>query len=151
MKKERAVQLRWRVALSGGVRLGIVPDRVFALEKTNIPRDPSPAFFFVEADRGTMPVIRKNLLRTSMFRKLLTYEATWKAGLHKSLFDFHRFRVLIVTTSPARTSSLIEACAKLRRCRGLFLFCDTATLARHDNIFDAPWRTGEGETATLLP
>jgi hypothetical protein len=37
----------------------------------------SSGHFFLEADRGTMPVTRWTLSQTSFFRKLLAYEATW--------------------------------------------------------------------------
>lgn len=139
-------QFRWRVQINGHLKLGIIPDRVFALDENG-----NQAFFFVEVDRGTMPVIRKNHSQSSMFRKFLAYEATWSKGLHQSLFGFHRFRVLTVTTSAARLKSLIEACSYLKSGHGLFLFCDQASLKEHGDIFKVPWINGRGETVTSLP
>ena len=66
---------KWRV--EGKLRLGVVPDRVFVLEYADGSGVTQRAYFFLEADRGTMPVIRKNLVQTSFYRKLLCYEATW--------------------------------------------------------------------------
>jgi hypothetical protein len=56
---------------------------VFALEYPDHGGQPQRAYFFLEADRGTMPVIRKVLVQTSFFRKLLAYEATWTNKVHQ--------------------------------------------------------------------
>jgi len=141
---------KWHARLIGGAAVGIIPDGVFALDSIDANGTSNRAFFFLEADRGTMPIVRKNLSQTSMFRKLLAYEATWTHGMHRTLFGFHRFRVLTVTTSPERTASLIEACSKLKSGHGLFLFCDEATLKQQGDIFTVPWKTGRGNTTTLL-
>jgi DNA-binding Lrp family transcriptional regulator len=136
---------RWRVNMENGVNLGIVPDRVFALE-----RESERAFFFLEADRGTMPVIRKSLSQTSFYRKLLAYSATWSQGIHRSRFGFHRFRVLTVTTSAERVNSLLDACSQLQHGHGLFLFADRTILDSPD-ILSASWQSGKaGKTGTLL-
>ena len=138
---------KWRVKVNNRVSLGIIPDRVFAIES----RDESTAFFFLEADRGTMPIVRKNLSQSSFWRKLLAYEATWATGLHRSQFGFRRFRVLTVTTSAARVESLVAACAQLRRGHGRFLFCDQATFKNHGNMLTMPWKTGRrGKTSSML-
>jgi hypothetical protein len=138
---------RWRVnmEMESGVNLGIVPDRVFALESES-----DRAFFFLEADRGTMPVIRKSLSQTSFYRKLLAYSATWSQGIHRSRFGFHRFRVLAVTTSAERVKSFLDACSQLQHGHGLFLFADLTILDGPD-ILSAPWQSGKaGKTGTLL-
>ena len=135
---------RWRVNLSNRKRLGVIPDRVFALENGARER----AYFFLEADRGTMPVKRRTLTQTSFHRKLLAYEATWSQSIHRSRFGFHRFRVLTVTTSPARVTSLVEACSQLERGQGLFLFADRSVL---EDVFSPIWQTGKhGEAASLI-
>lgn len=147
---KRQQLFRWRVRINRNTTLGVVPDQIFALELDeggNVSR----THFFLEADRGTMPVKRKNLSQTSLYRKLLAYQATWAKGLHKSLFGFHRFRVLIVTKSADRVQSLIDACSGLKRGRGLFLFCDEAKLKESLNIFDAFWTTGTDVSTKLLP
>lgn len=147
---DRTASFRWRARIETGHHLGLIPDRAFALAQDDRTNNSAPSCFFLEADRGTMPVIRKNLSQTSIYRKLLAYEATWKTGTHEQLFGFHRFRVLFVTTSAARLESVVRACSKLKSAHGLFLFCDQATLARCDNIFEAPWKNGRGETSALL-
>jgi hypothetical protein len=136
---------RWRADIGRGVTLGVIPDAVFAIE-----REGRRTCFFLEADRGTMPVIRKNLLQTSMYRKFLAYQATWEQGVHKTRFGFSRFRVLVVTPSEERVKSLVEACSQLERGHGLFLFGATTILARPEGILSAQWQTGKGEVTTLL-
>src|ERR1019366_2602028 len=66
---------QWRVKTRGGIRLGVIPDQVFALEYTDQNAQPQRVHFFLEADRGTMPVVRSGLTQTSFYRKLLAYEA----------------------------------------------------------------------------
>jgi len=89
--------------------LGIIPDGVFALRYSDRSSGRETDYFFLEADRGTMPVTRKNLLRTSLARKYLAYHAAWKQGLHARLFGLPNFRVLIVTTTEARRRNLERA------------------------------------------
>src|ERR1035437_2626380 len=74
---------QWRVKTPGGIKLGVIPDRVFALEYTDQNAQPQRVYFFLEADRGTMPVVRSRLTQTSFYRKLLAYEATWTQKIHQ--------------------------------------------------------------------
>jgi hypothetical protein len=141
----------WQVKISNRLKLGVIPDYVFALDFKDQRGTGNRAFFFLEADRATMPVIRKNLSQTSFYRKLRAYEATWSQSIHETLFGFHRFRVLTVTTSGERVNSLVEACSRLERGQGLFLFADRTVLEKQGNMFSAVWQTGkEGETVSLL-
>ena len=141
---------RWKVTLSNRQKLGLIPDQVFALESADQPPGRNRAFYFLEADRATMPVVRENLFQTSLFRKLLAYEATWTQGLHRSRFDFHRFRVITVTSSPRRVENLVAACQNLERGHGLFLFADRHSLGEADPLaYD--WKSGRpNETTRLL-
>ncbi len=140
----------WQVNLLGRA-VGIVPDRVFALEFPTAGGRRERSYFFLEADRGTMPVVRKNLLQTSFLRKLLAYEATWARSIHRTRFGFHRFRVLTVTTSTVRVQSLVKACSEVARGRGLFLFADRSVLERPELLFGELWQTGNpGETTSIL-
>ena len=141
---------RWKVSLNGGTRLGVVPDCVFGLEFADQPPDRNHAYFFLEADRGTMPITRSGLHHSSFHRKFLAYEATWLQELHRKHFGFHRFRVLTVTTSTDRLKHLIEACRQLERGQGLFLFADaTGFLAVPDPLVFT-WQSARGEQTTRL-
>ncbi|HXR46698.1 MAG TPA: replication-relaxation family protein [Candidatus Limnocylindrales bacterium] len=140
---------RWKVKINDGQKLGVIPDRVFALEFPDTNGTSQRAHFFLEADRGTMPVVRRNLSQTSFRRKLIAYEATWNQNIHRLRFGFNRFRVLTVTTSPARVNSLVQACSQLKSGHGLFLFADQSILS--GDILSARWQTGRpGEVAGLL-
>ena len=142
---------KWYVNITSRQRLGVIPDRVFALEFTGKSGNPERAYFFLEADRGTMPVIRHSLTQTSFYRKLLAYEATWSQSIHQKRFGFHRFRVLTVTTSAKRVESLVNACSQLKRGQGLFLFADRSVLEKPTEILSAIWQTGRpGQTGRLL-
>ena len=140
---------QWRVKTREGVKLGVIPDRVFALEYPDQNAQTQRVHFFLEADRGTMPVVRSGLTQTSFYRKLLAYEATWTQKIHQRHLGIHRFRVLTVTTIAARVKSLLEACSQLKRGHGLFLFADRTVLEK--DPFSAVWRCGKsGETAGIL-
>jgi DNA-binding Lrp family transcriptional regulator len=140
---------QWRVKVQGGVRLGVIPDRVFALEYAGQNGQLERVHFFLEADRGTMPVVRSGLTQTSFYRKLIAYEATWTQKIHQRDLGVHRFRVLTVTTVAARVKSLLDACSQLKRGHGLFLFADRTVLEK--DPFSAVWRRGKSsDTAGIL-
>lgn len=140
---------QWTVNISNRLKLGVIPDRVFALEFPDASGTSQRAYFFLEADRGTMPVTRRTLFQTSFHRKFLAYEATWTQNIHRTRFGFHRFRVLTVTTSTTRVESLVDACSQLERGRGLFLFADQTILS--GDLFSSIWQTGKpGKTGGLL-
>jgi DNA-binding Lrp family transcriptional regulator len=137
---------QWRVKTQGGIRLGVIPDRVFALDYTDQNTQPQRVHFFLEADRGTMPVVRSGLTQTSFYRKLIAYEATWTQKVHQRRLGIHRFRVLTVTTVAARVKSLLDACSQLKRGHGLFLFADRTVLEK--DPFSAVWRRGKSSDTT---
>jgi|ERR1044071_1232589 hypothetical protein len=143
--------VKWKVALPNGTQIGIMPDRVFALEYSGDNKKWERAYFFLEADRGTMPVNRRNLNQTSFYRKLLAYQSTWSQAIHRIRFGFHRFRVLTVTSTPQRINSLRNACSKLKAGHGLFLFTDQAEFENAPDILSHQWQTARpGQTTTLL-
>ena len=149
--RNRRDPFHWSVTLANRRKLGVIPDRVFALEFTDQPKERNRVLYFLEADRATMPVDRHNLAQSSFYRKLLAYEATWTQGLHQTRFGFHRFRVITVTTSEARANSLAATCRQLPRGHGLFMFTDIDSLRIHRNLLTLPFLTGHtGETTTLF-
>jgi hypothetical protein len=135
-------QFQWQVKIPDqSATLGVVPDRIFALEYTDQFGGRQMVYFFLEADRGTMPVVRSGLTQTSFYRKLLAYEATWAQKVHQRRLGIHRFRVLTVTTNAKRVASLLEACSRLKRGHGLFLFADRSVL--EEDPFSAVWQCGK--------
>jgi len=140
--------LRWRVKIRDGTRFGVIPDRVFALEYTDQHGSTQRVYYFLEADRGTMPVVRQKLSQTSFYRKLLAYEATWTNKVHQRHLGIPRFRVLTVTISAARVKSLLDACSRLQRGHGLFLFADKSVLQK--DLLAAVWQCGKAATMSAL-
>jgi hypothetical protein len=135
---------QWNVNI--GIKCSVIPDRVFGLESNG-----QRCWYFLEADRATMPVTRGNLNQTSFFRKLLAYETTWTQNIHRRDFGIHRFRVLTVTTNSERVQGMIAACQRLKQGRGLFLFTDTKTLQEQPDFFSLRWQTARnGEPVGLL-
>jgi hypothetical protein len=137
---------RWKVALNRVSKVGVVPDAAFALESNG-----KRCWFFVEADRGTMPIQRRNLRQSSFQRKLLAYEATWTQDIHHTDLNVHRFRVLTITNSPARLASMRETCRSLKRGHGLFLFIQLKTLREEPDFFTLQWLSSrEGQTVAVF-
>ena len=63
-------------------------------------------YFFLEADRATMPIMRADFDQTSFARKLITYLAGGgKNNAFGAHFGIGNFRVLTVTTSSERTAT----------------------------------------------
>jgi hypothetical protein len=146
----RDEQMKWRVRVQhggGATEIGVVPDRLFGLRLLN---QASIAWFFLEADRATMPIQRHGLKQTSFYRKLLAYYETWRQGLLKDMFP--RFRVLTVTTSPQRVEGLIESNRTLTQGKGsgLFLFADKASFCASRDVLILPLLNGRGERVTLM-
>ena len=109
---------RWTVTVSGKGKLGVIPDRIFALECSETRER---ILCFLEADRGTMPIERTQQHGSSITRKLHAYTATWKAGIHRSRFAFSRVRILIVTSDAGRSERIQKAASTISSPRGLFL------------------------------
>jgi len=78
------------------------------------------AYFFLVADRGTMPVKRRGLAQTAIYKKLLLYHATTVQKLHTRRFGMKEFRVLTVTASPdrERVTSMLGAARQLEEAPG---------------------------------
>ena len=140
----------WHVNVSTRHRVGVIPDAVFGLEYADLPQGRNRAWFFLEADRGTMPVIRQNLDQTSFFRKMLAYEATWTQRLHSTRLGLNRFRVLTVTNSTERAANLTAACGQLERGQGLFLFGDITAVQSGEKLLHHPFQTGRSGEHTSL-
>lgn len=144
--------LRWDVSIPfAGTkeRVGVVPDYLFGLKL----KGSEPVYFFLEVDRGTMPVMRNNLQQTSLYRKLLAYYETWRTGLHTSLFGLKRFRVLIFAASKERVSHLKYANKLLNdgKGSGIFLLADSAGSASGEDVLAVPLANGrDGLTTSLL-
>lgn len=131
------------VVSHGGVlhRVGLVPDFAFGVRFA----DSSRRCFFVEIDRGTMPITRSNFSQTSFQRKMLAYLAVYASRLHERQFGWKAFRVLTVTTDEARMRSMIEVAQSLGHAgalgASLFWFTTRDRICAGDSL-GAIWRDG---------
>jgi len=131
-------------------RLGVEPDKVFGLRFEGELEGRNLAFFFLEADRGTMPVMRQGLAQTSFLRKLVCYQETWRQGIHRQHLGIPNFRVLTVTTNRERMEHLVEACRSLGGGGArLFLFTERENLNCED-ILSHEWVNGRREIDRLV-
>lgn len=148
--RRRRNPFSWSVPLpERAVMLGVIPDKIFGLEFADAPKGRNRAYFFLEADTGTMPVVRQGFDRTSVFRKLVAYFETWQQKLHTAHFGFKNFRVLAVTNSAERVAHLVEA-NRMVHPEGsrVFLFADLPALTAGDPL-RFPWTNGKGEQTLL--
>jgi DNA-binding Lrp family transcriptional regulator len=142
--------LKWHVEVrqaSSAITIGVIPDRVFGLRRKNNPTE--VVWYFLEADRATMPVERHSLKQSSFARKLRAYHETWRQGVLKN--SFPRFRVLTVTTTPERVHHLISASRALAQGKGsgLFLFTHLDAFGNGSCALNVPLLDGRGDTVTL--
>ena len=131
------------------VDLSVIPDAVFGLDFT---AERKRKYFFVEADRATMPITRSDLNQTSFQRKLLAYlTGGGKANAFGAHFGIGNFRVLTVTTSAERMAGMMTALKDLTGGTGSsqFLFVDRLALSACRNLLSLAWTTGKGEIVTL--
>ena len=140
----------WFVYLPNLGRRSITPDNIFGLHFLDRPEGANKTFFFLEADRGTMPVVRRSATESSIYRKLVLYHKTFRDEVHTKRFGIKSFRVLTVTESPkrARVNSMIKAAQRLDGLQELFLFTSTESLIGGDAL-SATWTNGRGERVVL--
>lgn len=139
---ERPWTLRARVMLGQDQDdIGVAPDYAFALRMADGRRRP----FVVEIDRGTMPVVRKDLRQTSILRKLLAYDAAWRAKTSERQWGFKTFRVLFVTATRERAANILAAVKAMNHGRGSDLFWAVAASdLTPENMLTPVWRDGRG-------
>ena len=130
--------------------IAIAPDAVFALRFLDFGRH---SYFFLEADRATMPIERSSISQSSFKRKLQVYLAAHRAKDHVQRFGFQNLRVLTVTTSMERIQSMLAAVNAISdgKGHGMFLFTDTATLAKYADPLKVPWISTSGPIRIDVP
>jgi hypothetical protein len=124
----------------------VQPDCFFGLRFPDRPEGANRAFFFLEADRSTMP-------RGRFIEKLLAYERWSKAGAHTAALGIRSFRILTVTKSPERFESLLGMTARDDRLHALRPRCWFTPMARIGAIFDPIWQSAAepDNLKTILP
>ncbi|MES2595779.1 MAG: replication-relaxation family protein [Verrucomicrobiota bacterium] len=101
-------QFRWSVKLRNGRTATVVPDKVFALDVEHDDGLVVRKHFLVEADRGTMPIKRRDNRQSSIMQKLRTYHALSRmsGALPRNTF------VVLLSASEKRLTNILEEIAK---------------------------------------
>jgi hypothetical protein len=103
---------------SGGY---LVPDGLFGLEYAHSGTK-AYRFFALEADRGTMPVVRTNPNQTSYLAKIAAYREIIARRVHKTHFGLPNLLVLTLTTGEARMAGIIGQLGRQTGDSAAFLF-----------------------------
>jgi hypothetical protein len=135
------------------IDLAVDCDAAFALDDTTARRK---GHYLVEVDMNTMPIERRkrdgslSFKGTSIMRKVVAYERAHELGLHKTLFGWPGFRVLIITTSAIHAANMAKAIATLNHGKGSRLFLLADASAADGNIFEHKFINCWQEPVTLL-
>lgn len=116
----------WRISFrieSKASQLSVSPDASFTILPRGSPAG-VPLHFFLEMDRGTMPIRRSSLRLSSIYRKALAYRETKRSRVLSRRYGIRGFQVLFVSTSKARLERIKDACRSVdgRTSSPLFLF-----------------------------
>jgi len=142
---------RWKTQIRhNGKRhdVSIVPDYVFGLRNAETGKE---KFYFVEIDRGTMPISRRDITQTSFIRKILSYADTLDSDLAFKRFEMKGFQVLTVTTSKDRIKAIQANIANLPKkpfSANTFLF-KTKDDGQGRFPFHSGWQNAKGASADL--
>jgi len=153
--------LSWRVNIQKGeygqkrnFSFNMIPDSVFGLRilKSNGHKE---MYFFLEADRSTMPIKRTNFYRSSFFKKMVGYLASYRNELFSKYFGFKKVRILTVTKSDERINNMIIVNKSLHNMGNgynLFLFAkdNAIDIQTPERIFKQIWINGRGRKDSLL-
>ena len=148
----------WQVKVkinSKDLQFSVVPDKVFGLYFPNQPKGKNRSYFFLEADRSTMPVKRSGFAKTSIYKKMVGYQESWKQKLFAELFGFKAVRVLTITKSQDRVASMVKLSQEMHPKKEgfrMFLFGEASefTLDNLDRFWERVWRNGRDELVDLL-
>lgn len=146
--RERGIVLSWRAVPRG---LPVRPDGFFGLQFPDRPEGRNRAFFFLEADRSTMP-------RDRFVGKLAAYWAWCSAGGPTAALGIRSFRILTLTKSGERLASLlqaVESAEQLRAGLAVFWFSTATRIASGElrSAFEAIWEIPgrRGRRASIHP
>jgi len=146
---------RWKTQITHNAEhrdIMILPDYVFGIRNEERTDRRNEKFYFVEIDRGTMPVTRRDIAQTSYLRKILSYADTFERGLVVKRFGIKGFQVLTITTSRDRIQNIqkvIEGLEEKSFSANTFLF-----KVKHDHQghfpFHSGWQNSKGASVNLF-
>lgn len=133
----------------------IIPDAVFGIEYAGGVRN-TYRFFALEADRGTMPVVRTTRRQSDYRTKLRGYQDIIARQRYRSQFGLPNLFVLTVTTSEARKMTILKAIADSACDARVFLIKATpqeavgaGLLYPSPDLLTEPWERAD-ETALTI-
>ncbi|MDE1945384.1 MAG: replication-relaxation family protein [Patescibacteria group bacterium] len=119
--------------------ISVAPDAVFGIEYQSTDRK-LYRFFALEADRGTMPIVRSHGRQTSYLGKIAAYREVLARQVHKAQLGLPNLLVLTVTTSALRKSEIIRRIEGQSDVSAGFLFkAVDDTVAPAPQLFCEPW------------
>lgn len=124
---------------SGG---SVIPDGLFGIEYRSGNKN-SYRFFALEADRGTMPVVRSNPEQTSHLGKISAYREILERRAYKTHWGIPNLLVLTVTTSEARMAGMLNRLGEQDGSHAAILFKAVTRDALRQpmtQILTEPWR-----------
>lgn len=120
-----------RVHVPGSPRpTSLIPDSFFALDVPGKGKAP----FFVELDRGTMPLKRFK-------HKVKSYNVYYKTGAFQQRYQFKGFRVLTVVADAGerRVQNLRDATATVSQIGNRYWFGQIEDVTQADPLYDPCW------------
>jgi len=99
----------------------LVPDGLFGIEYRTGDKK-AYRFFALEADRGTMPVVRSNESQTSYLGKITAYSEIIAHKTHKTHWGLPNLLVLTVTVSESRLQEIVSRLEEKTGGSAAFLF-----------------------------
>jgi hypothetical protein len=72
-------------------------------------------YFFLETDMGTEPLSRDTHYVSSIYKKVVGYDAIYHASLHKTQLNFSTFRVLFLTSRNIGRANLLLETSRERK------------------------------------
>ncbi len=123
--ESKSNRIQWRTTIKSGKtseRVGVIPDATFsvvAITDTGI----RSFYYFLEVDRGTMPLHRKTLRHSSIRRKALAYSQTRRGKILRDRYDIPGFQVIFISPAKKRMEGIKKICNEAENGRATSLFC----------------------------
>lgn len=133
----------------------VKPDRFLGIKFYDRPDNQNARYFAIEIDRGTMPLEANSLQKASIFRKLLTYQATHQNEVLKDLFVIPHAYTLFLTTGHRRRDNMVKLAQTIvtdDRAAKAMLFAvqpPSPTVCSHTDVSGIEWINGRGEEMRL--
>lgn len=118
----------------------VIPDALFGIEYS-LGAAKTYRFFALEADRGSMPIVRSDSAQTSFIAKVTAYRSIIAQKIHKTRLGVPTLLVLTVTTSESRASEMLKRLGAELGASPVFLFKSVAEsdVAKSPSGLFEPW------------